>query len=118
MSESSLAKACGHGSPPSPDLHAAWLSKNGYFFSVLALTIVSSLFYLLASLLDPGFLPKSELTRKEVLASFKAKSLKVRWSLMVGGKDWCMLAKSSTLNLRECVDGVSIKLVGESFKPP
>lgn len=40
------------------DLHAAWLAKNGYFFGVLSLAIVSSQFYLLASLVDPGFLPK------------------------------------------------------------
>lgn len=53
----------------SVDLHVAWLTKNAYFFVVLSLTIVSSLLYLLASLVDPGLLPKADLT-KDVLASF------------------------------------------------
>lgn len=56
---------------PSTDLHAAWLRKNGYFFAVLSLTIVSSFFYLLASLVDPGFLPRSDPT-KDIIASFSA----------------------------------------------
>lgn len=51
------------------DLHSAWISKSGYFFGFLSLAIVSSVLYLLASLLDPGFLPKPDI-KKEVLASF------------------------------------------------
>ena len=51
------------------DLHNAWLSKSGYFFGVLSLTIVSSFFYLVASLMDPGYLPKADLTQN-ILASF------------------------------------------------
>lgn len=57
------------------DLHAAWLSKNGYFFAVLSLTIISSIFYLLASLVDPGYLPKADLSQ-DILASFSATSKK------------------------------------------
>lgn len=45
------------------DLHAAWVAKNGYFFTVLSLTVVSSLLYLLASLIDPGYLPKADLSQ-------------------------------------------------------
>lgn len=57
------------------DLHAAWLSKNGYFFAVLSLTIISSIFYLLASLVDPGYLPKADFSQ-DILASFSATSKK------------------------------------------
>lgn len=56
------------------DLHEAWLAKDSYFFSVLVLTIVSSLWYLLASVIDPGILPKAPLDKK-LLATFKSKAL-------------------------------------------
>ena len=44
------------------DLHKAWSSKNGYFIGLVTLLCVSFLLYLLASLIDPGFLPKPDLT--------------------------------------------------------
>lgn len=56
------------------DLHAAWKAKSAYFFCALALTIVSSLLYLLASLVDPGTLPKATLDKK-LLASFRSQAL-------------------------------------------
>lgn len=52
---------------------------------MLSLTIVSSFFYLLASLVDPGFLPKADLTQ-DVIASFASSSkqpLKVKYNIMI-----------------------------------
>ncbi len=56
------------------DLHAAWKAKSAYFFCAFVLTIVSSLLYLLASLVDPGTLPKATLDKK-LLAMFRSQSL-------------------------------------------
>ncbi len=55
------------------ELHRAWLMKSGYFFGVLSLTILSSILYLLASLLDPGHLTTSLDTTQE--PSFKTSNM-------------------------------------------
>ncbi len=57
------------------DLHSAFVSKDAYFFVVLSLSIVSSLFYCLASVVDPGYLPKPDIT-KDIIASFNVSSKK------------------------------------------
>lgn len=54
-----------------PDLHIAFVSKDAYFFVVLSLTIVSSFLYCLASMVDPGYLPKADLT-SDAAASFNS----------------------------------------------
>ena len=40
------------------DLHDAWIKKNAYFICLVILLSVSLFLYLVASLIDPGFLPK------------------------------------------------------------
>ena len=45
---------------PAIDLHAAWIRKNAYFICLVILLSVSLFLYLVASLIDPGFLPKSD----------------------------------------------------------
>lgn len=57
------------------DLHSAFVSKSAYFFVVLSLAIVSSLLYCLASIVNPGYLPKPDIT-KDITASFNASSSK------------------------------------------
>jgi len=42
------------------DLHHAWKEKNAYFICLVTLLSVSLFLYLVASFIDPGFLPKSD----------------------------------------------------------
>lgn len=43
------------------DLYDAWMTKKyGYFVSLIVLLCLSSIFYLLTSFVDPGYLPKMD----------------------------------------------------------
>lgn len=61
------------------DLNKAWRSKSGYFIGLITLLCVSCLFYLLSSLVDPGFLPKLDVSEMAALEKIQVSESKVQF---------------------------------------